>query len=73
MKTSRHFVNCLLSGLNALSYSNRNESSSKSKTTISFIVIPLDQAISICRCTNPKSFFIALILTFPVLVAVVGF
>ena len=66
MKASRDFVSCLLSGLCVLYSSNRNESSTESKSRISFIVIPLDLVMSICRCTNPNSFFIALMLAFPV-------
>ena len=66
MKVSRYFISWHLSVLDVLSSSNRNESSTLPKARISFIVILLDLAMSICRCTNSNSFFIALMLAFPV-------
>ena len=42
--------------------SNRNQSSTKVKARMFFIVIPYDLVMSICHCTNPISF-----LMFPVL------
>ena len=70
-KGSRHFVNWLLSGLDVLSSSNRNESSSESKARIFFIVIPIDLTMSVCRYTNISYFSTALMPSL-FLVAVLG-
>ena len=64
-KASRHFVSRLsLSSLDIFSSSNRNQSSTKVKARMFFIVIPYDLVMSICHCTSPISF---LMLTFPIL------
>ena len=67
MKASRILISWVFPGIDALLSSNRNQSSTEPKMRISFIVIPLDLAVSICHCTNSNSFFIALMLAFPVL------
>ena len=53
-KASRHFVSRLsLSSLDIFSFSNRNQSSTKVKARMFFIVIPYDLVMSICHCTRP--------------------
>ena len=58
------FFKLTVIGLRCSFILNRNQSLTESKARISFIVIPIDLTMPICRYTNPSYFFSALMLVF---------